>query len=134
MPDTRTFTLDGGRAWHPDVEDYLAWHNDERGSRARAWFARMRDCGDDVRELVHDGQAVACVRDIAFAYVAVFKAHVNVGFFAGATLPDPAGLLEGSGKRMRHVKLRPGAEVDEDALGALVAAAYRDAKSARGGA
>jgi hypothetical protein len=57
-------------------------------------------------------------------YVNAFTAHVNVGFFLGAHLPDPAGLLEGTGKNMRHVKLRPGTEVDRQALVALIQAAY----------
>jgi hypothetical protein len=86
----------------------------------------MRTCGDDVRELMHDGGPVACVQDAAFAYVHAFKAHVNVGFFQGASLGDPAGLLEGSGKRMRHVKVRWGEKVNTDALNALIAAAYAD--------
>jgi hypothetical protein len=86
----------------------------------------MRDCGPDVRELLHDGWPTACVNDAAFAYVAAFAAHVNVGFFHGADLPDPAGLLTGSGKRMRHLKLRWGEPVDEAAVSALIAAAYRD--------
>ena len=66
---------------------------------------------------------------LPFAYVGAFKAHVNVGFFCGAQLPDPAGLLEGSGKRMRHVKLTPDEEPDAAALGALIDAAYRDIKA-----
>src|SRR5439155_7488752 len=88
------------------------------------WFERMRGCGDDVRETLHDGMPTACVADAAFAYVNAFSAHASVGFFHGAALPDPAGLLEGAGKRMRHVKLRPRVEVDEEALRDLVAAAY----------
>ncbi|WP_374574786.1 DUF1801 domain-containing protein [Phenylobacterium sp.] len=92
----------------------------------RPWFEAMRDCGPDVRELVHDGHPTACVGDAAFAYVGAFTAHASVGFFFGASLDDPAGLLEGAGKRMRHVKLRWGRPVDEAALRALIAAAYRD--------
>ena len=64
-----------------------------------------------------------------FAYVNAFTKHVNVGFFNGADLPDPSALLEGTGKRMRHVKLRPAAQVDEQALGELIAAAYEDART-----
>jgi hypothetical protein len=86
----------------------------------------MQRCGADVRELVHDGFPTACVADAPFAYVAVFKNHVNVGFFHGASLPDPARLLEGTGKYMRHVKIKPNVDVDEPALQALVIAAYRD--------
>ena len=78
---------------------------------------------------MHDGCPVACVQDAPFGYVNVFKAHVNVGFFNGAVLQDPAGLLEGSGKRMRHVKLKPGSEVDSLALSVLVADAYQDIKA-----
>ncbi len=89
----------------------------------------MRACGLDVREIMHDGCPVACVHDVPFAYVNAFTAHVNVGFFTGAALSDPAGLLEGTGKRMRHVKLKPGREVAHDALGALIEAAYLDVKA-----
>ena len=64
--------------------------------------------------------------DAAFGYVDAFSVHVNVGFFFGAVLEDPAGLLEGTGKRMRHVKLRWGQPVDVAALTELVASAYQD--------
>ena len=88
----------------------------------------MRNCGEDVRELLHDGHPTACVADAAFGYVSVFRDHVNVGFFLGAELPDPGGLLEGTGKFMRHVKIRPGREIDAAALAALIRVAYSDMK------
>jgi hypothetical protein len=100
----------------------------ELRSIAQKWFVRMRQCGDDVRELMHDGCPVACVEDAPFGYVNSFKTHVNVGFFHGAMLEDPAGLLEGSGKRMRHVKLNPGRDSNAAALGNLIDAAYLDIK------
>ena len=103
----------------------------ERYALAKRWFGLMRKCGGDVTELMHDGFPTACVGDAAFGYVAVFTAHVNVGFFFGALLEDPAGLLEGTGKRMRHVKLRPGIPIDENAssaLNALIESAYVDIK------
>ena len=93
---------------------------------AREWFERMRDCGADVLELFHDGCPVACVEDAPFGYVNAFSAHASVGFYHGATLPDPAGLLQGAGKRMRHVKLLPGKELDVDALSGLIESAYDD--------
>ncbi|MEH6461168.1 DUF1801 domain-containing protein [Chitinimonas sp. JJ19] len=101
-------------------------HPGELGAIAQQWFALIRACGDDVRELLHDGHPTACVGDAAFAYVNAFTAHVNVGFFRGAELADPEHLLEGTGKYMRHVKLRPGQQVDGLALMALVETAYRD--------
>ena len=110
----------------PEIEAWFSGITDPHRLMARPWFERMRSCGADVRELLHDGCPVACVGDAPFAYVNAFKAHANVGFFHGAMLADPAGLLEGAGKRMRHVKLRLGQERDEQALSALIAEAYRD--------
>ena len=112
----------------PAVDAWLFGHEDELGATARRWFEVMRACGEDVRELLHDGQPTACVGDAAFAYVDAFRAHVNVGFFHGATLPDPCGLLEGSGRFMRHVKLRREAAVDAAALAKLIEVAYADMK------
>ena len=113
----------------PKIDAWLSEPHDELRRIARMWFEHMRGCGADVRELMHDGCPAACVEDAPFGYVNAFKAHVNVGFFYGATLDDPAGLLEGTGKRMRHVKLRPVQELDVDALNELVAAAYQDIRS-----
>ena len=110
----------------PQVEAWFSGFADPLRLMVAGWFQQMRDCGDDVRELVHDGCPVACVGDAAFGYVNAFKAHANVGFFQGAGLADPAGLLEGTGKRMRHVKLRPGRELDTGALSNLIKAAYHD--------
>src|SRR3954462_13034628 len=100
----------------PAVERWLREQPDELGSIARRWFEVMRSCGDDVRELLHDGHPTACVGDVAFGYVNAFTAHVNVGFFRGVDIPDPNGLLEGTGKVMRHVKLSPERGVDAVAL------------------
>jgi hypothetical protein len=113
----------------PAIDAWLAERPIELRSMAQNWFARLRRCGDDVRELMHDGCPVACVADTPFGYVNVFRDHVNVGFFQGAALEDPAELLEGCGKRMRHVKLKPGRALDTAALGDLIDAAYSDIKA-----
>jgi len=101
----------------------------ELGAIAHEWFEKMRKCGDEVRELLHDGHPVACLGDVPFGYVDVFTSHVNVGFFRGATLPDPAHLLQGAGKFMRHVKLRPDTATNAEALSKLIEIAYEDIKS-----
>ena len=64
-----------------------------------------------------------------FAYVTGFSAHANHGFVDGARLPDPAGVLEGDGARMRHVKFRSVEEVDS----ATWLDAYLRAALAQGG-
>lgn len=124
MPGLLRFT--GAVKRDPAIAAWLAAQPGELRSLAETWFARMRRCGPDVRELMHDGLATACVGDVPFAYVGIFTAHVNVGFFQGASLPDRAGLLQGSGRRMRHVKLKPGVAIDQAALETLVTAAYGD--------
>src|SRR5580698_6990754 len=107
----------------PDVEAWFSQTGHALRGFAQPWFERMRGCGPDVRELLHDGHPTACVEDAAFGYVDAFRAHVNIGFFQGATLEDPARLLTGTGKRMRHVALRWGQKMNEAALGELIAAA-----------
>ena len=127
-PDDRSRVLrfDGAVKREPAIDQWFDRKPAELSAIGREWFAQMRKCGDDVRELLHDHHPTACVGDAAFGYVNVFTAHVNVGFFRGAELPDHKGLLEGTGRFMRHVKLRPGAKVDAAALRALIVAAYRD--------
>ena len=127
-PASDIFRLAGAKRRDAAVEAWLQDDSVELRAAARPWFVAMRECGDDVRELIHDGCPVACVGDAAFGYVNTFTRHVNVGFFFGAALHDPAGLLEGSGKRMRHVKLKPDTPVDTDALRDLIEAAYADVK------
>ena len=112
----------------PAIGSWMQEHPGELGAIARRWFKVMRGCGDDVREWLHDGHPTACVGDAAFGYVNAFRAHVNVGFFRGAEIADPHRLLEGTGRFMRHVKLRPGREVDPKALAALIETAYVDMK------
>src|SRR5581483_7283344 len=104
----------------PAIEVWMQHHSGELRAIAQRWFEVMRGCGDDVHELLHDGHPTACVGDAAFAYVNAFKSHVNVGFFRGALISDPEGLLEGTGKFMRHVKLRPEREVDATSLRKLI--------------
>ena len=113
----------------PTVNDWMLRCEGQLGPMARQWFDVMRLCGDDVRELLHDGHPTACVGDAAFAYVNAFKSHINIGFFQGSELDDPSGMLEGAGKFMRHVKLWPGGHIDPAAIAALIQAAYVDVKS-----
>ena len=119
----------GSRQRDAAVDKWLDERPGELGTIARACFDRLRLCGDDVRELLHDYHPTVCVEDAAFAYVNVFRDHVNVGFFHGAFLPDKQGLLEGTGKRMRHVKLRPGVAFEASALDALITSSYSDIKA-----
>ena len=126
MLKTDILRFNGGVVRDPAIDAWLKERGGELGAMARRWFEVMRECGDEVRELLHDGCPVACFGDAAFGYVNVFTAHVNVGFFQGASLRDPARLLEGSGKFMRHVKLRPGVAIDDEALRRLIELAYAD--------
>jgi len=111
------------------IDVWMKEQTEELGAIARQWFDVMRACGDEVRELMHDGCPVACLGDAPFGYANAFTSHVNVGFFHGAELPDPAGLLEGRGKHMRHVKLRLGANINSAALRRLIDEAYSDIKT-----
>jgi hypothetical protein len=126
---TELFRLNGAVARDPAIDAWMKEHAGGLGAIAHQWFEVMRKCGDEVRELLHDGCPTACLGDVAFGYVNVFTSHVNVGFFQGTALPDPAHLLQGTGKFMRHVKLKPGTATNTAALSELIEAAYSDIKA-----
>lgn len=113
----------------PAIESWMNGQAGDLSAIAREWFEVMRQCGGEVRELLHDGHPVVCLEDAPFAYVNAFTSHVNVGFFQGASLPDPAHLLIGTGKFMRHVKVAPGKAVNRAALTRLIVNAYSDMKA-----
>ena len=122
-------TFNGTVERDPAIDAWMKRQAGELGAIAEEWFEVMRNCSDEVREVFHDGCPVACLGDAPFGYVNVFASHVNVGFFHGASLPDPARLLQGSGKFMRHVKLKPGTATYAAALSKLINAAYSDIKA-----
>ncbi len=129
MIRTQLLRFNGTVERDPAIDAWMNEHAGELGSIAHHWFEVMRRCGDEVRELLHDGCPVACLGDAPFGYVNVFTSHVKVGFFQGAALPDPARLLHGRGKFMRHVKLRSEASINAPALSRLIEAAYFDIKA-----
>ena len=126
LPDRRLFLFPSAVPRDPAIDAWFGERAGELGPIAQHWFDVIRNCGPDVRELLHDGHPTACIGEAAFAYVNAFTAHVNVGFFRGAELADPARLLEGAGKLLRHVKLRSDSTVDAAALEGLIEAAYAD--------
>ena len=54
------------------------------------------------------------------------KAYVNLGFYRGTSLSDPLGMLEGTGKDLRHVKVRSLEQAEQPAVRELIAAAVAD--------
>ena len=68
----------------------------------------------------------------AYAYLMPQRAWVNLGFYQGAVLPDPAGLLEGTGKALRHVKVHNAAAVSAPALQGLILAGRSERRVALG--
>lgn len=126
---SRLFRLSGAIKRDDAVDAWFGQRDEGLAAIARRWFDVMRGCGRDVKEILHDGHPTACVGDAAFGYVNAFTSHVNVGFFVGPELSDPANLLQGTGKFMRHVKLRPGSAIDADALTKLIGAAYTEIKN-----
>lgn len=127
--EARLFPLEGAQREDAAVRRWFDEPAPATRRLARLWFDAWRDCGPDVTECLHDGHPTACLQGVALGYVNAFKAHVNIGFFLGATLSDPAGLLEGSGRFMRHVKVRPTLPSDDERLRALMRAAYADLRA-----
>ena len=71
----------------PAIDAWMKEHAGGLGSIAHQWFEVMRKCGDEVREVLHDGCPVACLGDAPFGYVNVFPSHVNVGSLTAQRCP-----------------------------------------------
>lgn len=67
-----------------------------------------------------------------YAYIAPQKNWINLGFYKGADLPDPSGLMEGTGKKLRHVKIRSLDDVHQEGIRELVGHALTERKGALG--
>lgn len=65
-----------------------------------------------------------------YAYIMPFRSWVNLGFFQGASLIDPQGLLEGTGAKLRHIKLRTVDDTEKPGVRALVEEAYAERRAA----
>lgn len=67
-----------------------------------------------------------------FGYIGAHSNHINLGFNYGSELADPEGLLEGTGKKFRHVKIQKPDDVTRPALRELIRAAVEERKLALG--
>lgn len=65
-----------------------------------------------------------------YVYILPHAKWINLGFYKGADLPDPTGLLEGTGAKMRHVKIRDEASCQNPAIRDLLIAALAERRSA----
>jgi len=105
-----------------DVEPDLA-------AIARRLRAMIRDVDASAVETVRLGDNAATYgvgpkkMTDGYAYIMPMRGYINLGFYQGALLADPKRLLEGTGKGLRHVKVRSLAEADRPPVRALVAAA-----------
>jgi hypothetical protein len=66
-----------------------------------------------------------------YVYIGIYKKHVNLGFYHGVSLDDPNGLLEGTGKRLRHVKIKSISEAKNPEIKALIAEAIAEREASR---
>lgn len=105
------------------VADWLASVPEAERDLAEAVLGFVRAALDDARETVKWNQPCFVVAGQNCLYVSAQSGYVNLGFYEGAALEDPTGLLEGTGKAMRHVKIHDAAAIEAPELAALVEAA-----------
>jgi hypothetical protein len=101
------------------VEAYIAGFNDWRGETLTALRRLVHEAAPGVTDSIKWGQPVFDLNG-PFAHMKAFGSHVNFGFWRGAELVDPKGVLKGTGSRMRHVELRSPADIDAPVLQAMV--------------
>ena len=117
-------------------EDVIADAGEDLQSIARRLRALIKAAHPDAFEAPRPGERTIAYgvgpkkMTEAYVYIGLQRHHVNLGFYHGASLRDPDGLLEGTGKALRHVKVRSGADADLPALGRLVKAALHERRTA----
>jgi hypothetical protein len=108
------------------IDEWLDSFDGELAAIAREAVRMCRFYAVGGGETLHDGNPVTCIDGAPFASVSMQKDHVRLGFFQGASLPDPTGLLTGKDKAMRYIRLAPRAGLDAAAIADLIQAAYDD--------
>jgi hypothetical protein len=123
---------------HGTFEEVLAGSSDEIRAIATRLRALMVDVYPDVVEVPWPKQRIAGYgvgpkkMSEHFCYIGTHSAHVNLGFYYGAGLPDPEGLLEGTGKKLRHIKVRDVEDVDRPAVREMIERSLAERQQALG--
>jgi hypothetical protein len=112
-----------GKGTKAKKSPYVRDDNPELGKIARALRSIVKRIVPGVKETVNAWGIPTFEAPDPFCFYMVGKNHVTFGFHFGTSLPDPAGLLEGTGKNIRHVKLRTVEDLERKGLEKLVQAA-----------
>ena len=119
-----------------DWDRALARTTDQGRAAAEAIRSLVRELDPDVVEVIWPRQGTVGwgigpkKMTEHYAYLAVHPAHVNLGFYRGALLPDPAGLLTGTGNNMRHIRIDDPADVARSEIAELLQAAKAEREAA----
>jgi hypothetical protein len=112
------------------LDDFIDRYTPEIARRARAVLKKMRRRLPGSVELVYDNYGALAIGfspserpSGALFSIALYPRWINLFFLHGATLPDPKGLLQGDGTRVRHVRIDDAATLDDPAIVALMKAA-----------
>lgn len=116
---------------YASFDAYLADQAPRNRAIIRALRGFVRRAAPRLQESVKWGNGCWVKGTIPIAYVYSAPDHVQFGFFAGAALEDPKGLLRGEGRFVRHVKVKQRAAIDEPAFAALLRQAMRRGAPAR---
>ena len=107
------------------IDEYLADQAPKNRSTIRSLRKFVEREAPKLQESVKWGNGCWLKGETPVAYVYSAPDHVQFGFFGGARLKDPKGLLRGNGKFVRHIRLLKPSEIDEPAFRALLKQAVR---------
>ena len=123
---------------HGSFDDALADSSDRVQEIARQLRALIVDVYPDVVEVPWPKQRIVGYgvgpkkMSEHFCYIGAHRDHANLGFYYGAELPDPEGLMEGTGQKLRHIKARDTEGIDLSSLRRYVQLALDERKETLG--
>ena len=108
-----------GKAKGTDIEGFVDAIEPAKRAHVQALRKFVKKEQPQLREAIRWGN-LTWLGNKDVCWVLVYAEHVDFGFHQGASLKDPKGLLEGTGKRLRHVKIHDGGDIRPKEFAALL--------------
>jgi hypothetical protein len=98
------------------IEDYIKDQDKDKGAIVKELLSIVETAAPKEDSGIKWAQPVFWNDNGPFCYIKAHKNHVNIGFWRGVQMKDPKGLLEGSGEKMRHIKINTKQDIDNKAI------------------
>jgi hypothetical protein len=98
------------------IDEYIKDQDKDKGAIVKELVSIVNKAAPKENSGIKWAQPVFWNDDGPFCFIKAHKNHVNIGFWRGVQLKDPKELLEGTGEKMRHIKITNKQDIDKSAI------------------